>query len=59
MNRLEKLEISNVIGDFRAALETLDRYDHQQLELPKSGVLAGRIRFAEVPLGLAETLAFQ
>lgn len=38
MNRLEKLEISNVIGDFRAALETLDRYDHQQLELPKSGV---------------------
>ena len=38
MNRLEKLEISNVIGDFRAALETLDRYDHQQLEFPKTGV---------------------
>ena len=38
MNRLEKLEISNVINDFRAALETLDRYDHQQLEFPKTGV---------------------
>lgn len=38
MNRLEKLEISNVIGDFSAALETLDRYDHQQLEFPKTGV---------------------
>ena len=40
MNRLEKLEISNVIGDFRAALETLDRYDHQQLdqEFPRTNL---------------------
>ena len=38
MNIEEQNEISNVIGDFRAALETLDRYDHQQLELPKAGM---------------------
>ena len=37
MNKNEKLEIANVISDFRTALETLDRYDHQQLEIPKAG----------------------
>ena len=37
MNKNEKLEIANVISDFRTALETLDRYDHQQLEIPKGG----------------------
>jgi prophage maintenance system killer protein len=37
MDKNEKLEIANVISDFRTALETLDRYDHQQLEIPKAG----------------------
>ena len=36
MDFQEKQEIALIINDFRPALETLDRYDHQQLAFPKS-----------------------
>ena len=36
MNFQEKQIIANVIRDFKPALETLDRYDHEQLAFPKN-----------------------
>ena len=36
MDFQEKQQIMQVISDFRPALETLDRYDHQQLAYPKT-----------------------
>ena len=36
MDLQEKHKIAQVISDFRPALETLDRYDHQQLVCPKT-----------------------
>ena len=36
MNTQETLALQTVIADFRPALETLDRYDHEQLAYPKS-----------------------
>ena len=36
MDLFEKKSIAAVIRDFRPALETLDRYDHEQLAYPKN-----------------------
>lgn len=36
MSDMEKQKIADVIADFRPALETLDRYDHEQLVFPTS-----------------------
>ena len=36
MSDMEKQKIADVIADFRPALETLDRYDHELLAIPKS-----------------------
>ena len=49
MSDMEKRKIADVIADFRTALETLDRYDHEQLAYPK-GVAANageRITYEE------------
>ncbi len=39
MNTQETLALQTVIADFRPALETLDRYDHEQLAYPKSSAV--------------------
>ena len=49
MNIQEKQIIADVIRDFKSALETLDRYDHEQLAFPKSSAAtaAERITYEE------------
>ena len=48
MDFQEKKQIAQVIIDFRPALETLDRYDHQQLVYPKTVASeSGRITYEE------------
>ena len=49
MNIQEKQIIADVIRDFRPALETLDRYDHEQLTFPKSSAatVGERITYEE------------
>ena len=55
MNTQETLALRTVIADFRPALETLDRYDHEQLAYPKStAVNAGeRITYEEAMEAIA------
>ena len=48
MNIQEKQIIADVIRDFKPALETLDRYDHQVLAYPKtSSATAERITYED------------
>ena len=55
MNTQETLALQTVIADFRPALETLDRYDHEQLVFPKSAAAnAGeRITYEEAMEAIA------
>jgi len=55
MNTQETLALQTVVADFRPALETLDRYDHEQLAYPKStAVNAGeRITYEEAMEAIA------
>lgn len=52
MNIQEKQIIADVIRDFKPALETLDRYDHEQLAFPKSSAAtaAERITYEDAML---------
>ena len=55
MNTQETLALQTVIADFKPSLETLDRYDHEQLAYPKSiAVNAGeRITYEEAMEAIA------
>ena len=55
MDCQERQKIAWVIEDFRSALETLDRYDHEQLAYPKSAAVnAGeRITYEEAMEAIA------
>ena len=55
MNICEKQIIADVICDFKPALETLDRYDHEQFAFPKSlaATAAERITYEDAMEAIA------
>ena len=55
MNTQETQVLRSFIADFRPALETLDRYDHERLEFPKniSGNAGKRITYEEAMSAIA------